>query len=173
MELFLNLGFEKNPFTKFSAEEEQIYLKEIYEVPRYYQTLLEEIAEGNSRYLLGERGVGKSALMFYLIEDLKEKGVYPVLIDEYDEIPIQNNGREFLFLVEQHVITNLSIELMYDKTKIRRLKKDDREKLAFLINVFFKNITKNKVKELYEEVSKTKRKNVFKRLCNVFLIKPI
>ncbi|MCM1537116.1 MAG: hypothetical protein NC254_01815 [bacterium] len=173
MDLFTNLGFKKNPFSKFSAEEEQIYLKEIYEVPRYYQTLLAEIAEGNSRYLLGERGVGKSALMFYLIEDLKEKGVYPVLIDEYDGVPIKNNGREFLFLVEQHIVTNLSIELLCDKTKIRKLKKDDREKLAFLINVFFKNITKNKVKDLYEEVSKTKKINILKRLCNAFLIKPI
>lgn len=123
MELFANLGFTKNPFSKFSAEEEQIYLKEIYEVPRYYSTLLEEIAEGNSRYLLGERGVGKSALMFYLIEDLREKGVYPVLIDEYDGIPTKNNGREFLYLVEQHIVTNFSLELMYDKTKIKRLKK--------------------------------------------------
>ncbi len=173
MDLFANLGFKKNPFSKFSAEEEQIYLKEIYEVPRYYQTLLEEIAEGNSRYLLGERGVGKSALMFYLIEDLKRKGVYPVLIDEYDGIPIKNNGREFLFLVEQHIVTSLSIELICDKTKIRRLKKDDREKMAFLINIFFKNITKNKVKELYEDVSETKKINLFKRLCNAFLIKPI
>ena len=173
MELFTNLGFKRNPFSKFSAEEEQIYLKEIYEVPRYYQTLLEEIAEGNSRYLLGERGVGKSALMFYLIEDLKEKGVYPVLIDEYDGVPIKNNGREFLFLVVQNIVTSLSIELICDKTKIRRLKKDDREKLAFLINIFFKNITKNKVKELYEEVSKTKKINVLRRLCNAFLIKPI
>lgn len=173
MELFANLGFTKNPFSKFSAEEEQIYLKEIYEVPRYYSTLLEEIAEGNSRYLLGERGVGKSALMFYLIEDLREKGVYPVLIDEYDGIPTKNNGREFLYLVEQHIVTNFSLELMYDKTKIKRLKKDDREKLAFLINIFFKNITKNKVKDLYEEVTKTKKINLFKRLCNAFLIKPI
>lgn len=173
MDLFANLGFKKNPFSKFSAEEEQIYLKEIYEVPRYYQTLLEEIAEGNSRYLLGERGVGKSALMFYLVEDLRRKGVYPVLIDEYDGIPIRNNGREFLFLVEQHIITSLSIELMCDKKKIKRLKKDDREKIAFLINIFFKNITKNKVKELYEEVAKTKKINIIKRLCNAFLIKPI
>lgn len=173
MDLYVNLGFKKNPFSKFSAEEEQIYLKEIYEIPRYYQTLLEEIAEGNSRYLLGERGVGKSALMFYLIEDLKQKGVYSVLIDQYDGIPSKNNGPEFLFLVEQHVVTNLGIELMYDKTRIRKLKKEDREKLAFLINVFFKNITKNKVKELYEEVSKTKKKNGLKRFLNAFLIKPI
>ena len=105
MELFSNMGFEKNPFSKFSAEDERAYLKEIYETPRFYQTLVDELIEGNSRYLLGERGVGKSALMFYLIEDLKSKGIYPILIDEYDETPIKNNGYELLLLVEKSIIT--------------------------------------------------------------------
>ena len=173
MELFLNMGFEKNPFSKFSAEDERSYLKDIYETPRFYQTLIDELAEGNSRYLLGERGVGKSALMFYLIEDLKEKGIYPVLIDEYDETPIKNNGYELLFLVERCIITQLGIELLCNKSKIKKLAKDDREKLAFLINVFFKNLSKNKVKELYEEISGEKKKNIFRRFCNHFLIRPI
>lgn len=173
MELYTNMGFEKNPFSKFSAEDEYKYLKDIYEVPRFYQSLLDEIVEGNSRYLLGERGVGKSALMFYLMEDLKSKEVYSVLIDEYDGIPIKNNGRELLVLVEKNVITKLGIELLCDKSKIKKLNKDDREKLTFMINVFFKSVSKNRLKELYEEVSKTKKKNVFKRLCNAFVIKPI
>lgn len=59
MELFSNMGFEKNPFSKFSAEDERDYLKEIYVTPRFYQTLIEELAEGNSRYLLGETTDGK------------------------------------------------------------------------------------------------------------------
>lgn len=173
MELFTSMGFEKNPFSKFSAEDEYKYLKEIYEVPKFYQTLMDEIAEGNSRYLLGERGIGKSALMFYLIEDLKNKDIYSILIDEYDEIPTKNNERELLTLIEKNVVTKLGVELLCDKSKIKKLKKDDREKLTFLINIFFKNISKHKVKELYEEVSKTKKKNFLKRLCNAFLIKPI
>lgn len=122
---------------------------------------------------MGERGVGKSALMFYLIEDLKSRDIYPVLIDEYDETPIKNNGYELLLLVEKNIITQLGVELLCNKSRIKKFAKDDREKLAFLINVFFKNISKNKVKELYEEISGEKKKNVFKRLCNYFLIKPI
>lgn len=57
--------------------------------------------------MLGERGVGKSALMFYLIEDLKSKGIYPALIDEYDETLIKNNGYKLLLLVEKSIITRL------------------------------------------------------------------
>lgn len=33
-------------------------IKKIYVTPRFYQTLIEELVEGNSRYLLGERGAG-------------------------------------------------------------------------------------------------------------------
>lgn len=173
MELFLSMGFEKNPFSKFSAEDERTYLKDIYETPRFYQTLLDELVEGNSRYLLGERGVGKSALMFYLMEDLKNRDIYSVLIDEYDGTPVRNNGYDLLLLVEKNIVTQLGVELLCEKSKIKKLTKDDREKLAFLINVFFKNISKSKVKELYEEISGEKKKNIFKRLCNYFLIKPI
>ncbi len=121
MELFVNMGFEKNPFSKFSAEDERNYLKEIYEKPRFYQTLLDELAEGNSRYLLGERGVGKSALMFYLIEDLKSRDIYPVLIDEYDGTQIKNNGYDLLLLVERNIVTKLGVELLCNKSKIKDL----------------------------------------------------
>lgn len=46
-ELYINLGFNENPFSKYSAEEEKTYLGSIYETPRYYSTLLSEISEGN------------------------------------------------------------------------------------------------------------------------------
>lgn len=173
MDLYANLGFEGNPFSNFSAEEEKTYLKEIYEKPRYYQTLLTEVSEGNSRYLFGERGIGKSALMYYLMEDLRQKNVFSILIDEYDGIPLKNNGGSFLNQVEQNIITKLGVELLCEKKRIKKLDKDERDKLAFLINVFFKTLGKTRIKQLYEEVSQTKKINFYKKIFNSFLIKPI
>lgn len=89
MELYQSMGFNENPFNKYSAEEELKYLSEMYQKPTYYESLLSEISEGNSRYLLGERGIGKSALMYYLISDLKKKQIFAILIDEFDGIPIK------------------------------------------------------------------------------------
>lgn len=173
MELYANMGFEKNPFTKFSAEEEKNYLKDIYEKPRFYPTILDELIEGNSRYLFGERGVGKSALMLYLIGDLKDKGVYTVLIDEYDGTPIQNNGSELLCLAEKNIVTQIGIDLLLDKKRVKKLQRNEKEKLAYLINNYFKSMSRDEVKELYEKISGEKKKNLIRRIVNVYVIKTI
>lgn len=86
-ELFENLGLKQNPFSKFSAEEEKEYLDKIYECPKDYLTILSDVKSGSSRYIMGDRGFGKSALMYKLSNDLEESNIFSVLIDSYDEIP--------------------------------------------------------------------------------------
>lgn len=172
-ELYLRMGFRENPFSKYSAEEEKAYLSKIYEKPRYYESLLSEICEGNSRYLFGERGIGKSALMYYLMSDLKSKGVFVMLLDEFDGIQIKNNESQLLCLIEKRIITALGIELICDKKKIRNLDKYEREKLSFLLSVFFETLGKSRFKELYEEVSRTKGKNILRNIYNNFFVKTV
>ena len=48
-----------NPFARFSAEEED--LRSIFLKPRYYDALKSNARQGNSRILVGQRGLGKSA----------------------------------------------------------------------------------------------------------------
>lgn len=173
MELYQSMGFNENPFNKYSAEEELKYLSEMYQKPTYYESLLSEISEGNSRYLLGERGIGKSALMYYLISDLKKKQIFAILIDEFDGIPIKNNGCQILCLTEEKIITELGIDLLCDKSRLKRLDKYEREKLAFLINLFFESLGRSKFEKLYEKVSCTQRRNFFKKIYNKFVIRTI
>ena len=44
-ELYENMGFTSNPFSRFSAEEEKEYLEEIYIKPRYYRTVYNDIKD--------------------------------------------------------------------------------------------------------------------------------
>ncbi len=82
-ELYENMGFTSNPFSRFSAEEEKEYLEEIYIKPRYYRTVYNDIKDGTSRFIIGERGIGKTALMLNLEQDLEKNNIFSVLIDEY------------------------------------------------------------------------------------------
>jgi hypothetical protein len=61
-----NLGFSKNPFSKFSAEEEIEFHNEIFYEPTFYQTLLDDLKSGTSRFILGQRGHGKSSIIHKL-----------------------------------------------------------------------------------------------------------
>ena len=87
-----------NPFARFSAEEEED-LRSIFVKPRYYDALKSNARQGNSRILVGQRGLGKSATIHMLFEDLKANGTLPLLITRYEGIPLSNNKGYFLYTI--------------------------------------------------------------------------
>ncbi len=172
-ELYINMGFSKNPFSKYSAEEEKDYINDIYEKPRYYATICSDIEAGTSRFLMGERGMGKSALMYKLLNDLKERNVFPVLIDQYDGVVIKNNEQELLNLIIERITTTLGINLLQKPRLIKKLNKIEREKLAFIITYFFETLSKSQIESLYGKATYSTSKNIFKRIFNWFLLRPL
>lgn len=84
-----------NPFARFSAEEEED-LKSIFYKPRYYEALESNARQGNSRILVGQRGLGKSATIHMLFDDLKANQTLPLLITRYDGIPLTDNKVFFI-----------------------------------------------------------------------------
>ena len=120
-ELYQNLGFRENPFSRFSAEEEIEYLEKIYIQPRYFQTLMTDLINGSSRFIFGERGSGKSALILELCRELSKRNVLPVLIDKYDDIPLENNDKHLLLLIIRSILTNFVVLLTKNPVYLRKL----------------------------------------------------
>ena len=172
-ELFKNLGLKQNPFSKFSAEEEKEYLDKIYECPKDYLTILSDVKSGSSRYIMGDRGFGKSALMYKLTSDLEDSDIFSVLIDCYDEIPLKDNGTDILCLLCEKVITSLGIRLLANKRKIKSLNNHQRDKLSFLLNNFFESLSPKEIEESVENITKRNKHNFFRKVFNYFLLKPI
>ncbi len=151
------MGFKENPFSKFSAEEETEYLKEIFYEPKYYSTILQDIGGNNSRYIFGERGSGKSALMFRLIEDLAEnkKGLI-ILIDSYNEFVGKGNhlSVKYLLLFIRRIIRALVQDLLVRGESISSLDAINKEKMAFIINNFFSTISRKEFEKFQENIGK-------------------
>ena len=114
-----------NPFARFSAEEEED-LPSIFVKPRYYDALKSNAKQGNSRILVGQRGLGKSATIHMLFEDLKANGTLPLLITRYEEIPLSNNKGYFLYKIVQ-ALTKRLIEHLYKNRKDAKLLSKDEE----------------------------------------------
>lgn len=172
VDLFTNLGFSSNPFSRFSAEEEKEYLDKIYIRPRYYKTIYNDIRDGASRFIVGERGIGKTALMMNLEKDLKKEQIFPIIIDEYDGIEISNNSSQILLLIIRKLVTKYSVYLLNNKRDARKMSKQDKEKLSFFINNFFETLSPEEYKKTSEIVTRIGKKTLLARLFNIFLLKP-
>ncbi|KNY30533.1 P-loop ATPase, Sll1717 family [Pseudobacteroides cellulosolvens] len=172
-ELYKNLGFRENPFSRFSAEEEVDYLSEIYLPPRYFQTLVTDLANGSSRFIFGERGSGKSALILELQRELSNKNVLSIIIDNYDSVPLDKNDRYLILLIIKNIIKNYVVSLSKNPQLLKVLDKYDKEKLAIFIKDFYNSISKREFENAYNKVTRYKSKNFLKNIFNNFLNKPI
>lgn len=164
-------GFIKNPFSKYSAEEELEQLSSLFFEPNYYRTLVDDLMNGSSRFILGQRGHGKSTLIHYLKNDLEKNQVFTIIIDKFDGIPVNNNEKELLELIIKGIIKKLAIYLIKNKIDFKGLTKNDKEKIVIYINLFFDTISKKEYEDIYNKIDKIKIKNIFIRLWNKWFLK--
>lgn len=173
VEVYESLGFKQHPFTKYSAEEEADYLSEIFIHPRYFTSLLNDLKTGASRFILGERGSGKSALIFELHKKLSEQKIFSVIVDNYDNIPLIDNDRHLLYLIIRNTLKSYVAHIFKNKLLVKKLNKNDKEILAIIVRDFFSSISKRQFEDIYNKVTKYKTRNFFKNLYNNLFHKPI
>ncbi|WP_179375901.1 P-loop ATPase, Sll1717 family [Winogradskyella wichelsiae] len=166
-----NLGFSRNPFSKFSAEEEMEFHNEIFYEPAFYQTLLDDLKSGTSRFILGQRGHGKSSIIHKLKTDLEKEQVLTIIIDRFDEISLTDNKIELLNLILQEFVTKYVLFLDKNKVYLKKLNQEDKEALCLLIKLFFQSLTKTEYETRFDNIKSIKTKNWFINLYNK-IVKP-
>lgn len=171
LELFNSLGLTKNPFSNYAAEEEIEYLDEIYFIPKYFQPLYSDIKSGNTRFVIGARGVGKTALVIKLKKQLDKNKVFTIIIDDYGNIPLNNNSKYFLDNTIRKIITLYCSAIKNSPILLKPLNKSDKVKLTFLIENFFNPITEKEFEKYLNATSNYKSKNIGIKAYN-FLLNP-
>ena len=149
-----------DPFAKLSAEEEREYLTKIFYKQRYYDSLLSLAEASVSRFVLGQRGQGKSATILHLFEDMKSSGYLPILIDRYDGYPLQDNKNYFLYSMIQAITFKIAKSLMDYPYKKKSLNAVQKVHLAFFIEAFYEKET---AEECIYQASNIRNKRFFNR----------
>lgn len=79
-------GLDKYPFSVFTAEEEKDFLREAFVRPLAYSPAIQAAREGKNIFLYGERGTGKTALLFELVNE-RSVTAKVIQISDFSEIP--------------------------------------------------------------------------------------
>lgn len=166
MSLETSLKLSKNPFSKKSSEQELQFLTEIFYKPNYYETLKDVLSNGDSRFIIGQRGHGKTSIINKLCKDLDKIGVFTINIDRFDSIPIKKNETALIKLILSTCVTKIAIFLNKNPHKLKALDNVEKEKLALFISVFFDPLTRTEYDKIYNSVKKIKRKNFFIKCFN-------
>ncbi|WP_237275668.1 P-loop ATPase, Sll1717 family [Tenacibaculum ovolyticum] len=171
MTLNSNLGFSRNPFSKKSSEQELYFLDKIFYEPNYYNTLFNDLTNGDSRFIIGQRGHGKSSIINKLQEDLDNSNNLTIKIDRFDEIPITKNENALILLIIKSLTTKVSIFLNKNTSSVKKLDNIKKEKLALFTRMFFDTLSRTEYENIYNNIHKVKVKNNIRRFFNKFLLK--
>ena len=155
-----------DPFARLSAEEEKSYLGKIFYKQQYYSTLIDLTGASVSRFILGQRGQGKTATMLHMMEDMKANGVLPILVDRYDGFPMQGNKNFFLYEMVQSLTFKIALRLMENKQFRKKLTKNQQEQLSFFIEVFYEPECAEECIATAKNIDDKKKRNKIKKFIN-------
>lgn len=162
--------FNENPFAQFSAEEEQEIIDTIFYEPPYYSSLVSTLTKNSSRFLLGQRGDGKSFIIYKLFNDLSQKRTLPILITRYDDIPLTNNENHFLYTILYNLTIEISKQLLKNPQKKRKLTRYQKGQFATILKLFYTTDFCNEFIDTAKSIKQIKSKNFIKKIYNCYVI---
>lgn len=163
-------NMSKHPFAQYSAEEE-INLEAIYYEQQYYHELLDLTKNGVSRFILGQRGQGKSATIHHLIQDLKKGSILPILIRRYDDYPEKDNEPYYLYSIIQGITFDIAEYLYANPKKIKNLTKTQKNEIGVLIEAFYDERLADEFLENSKRIQHIRKINFWKKIWNYLGVK--
>lgn len=79
-------GLDRYPFSVFTAEEEKDFLREAFVQPLAYSPAIQAAREGKNIFLYGERGTGKTALLFELV-NVRSSIAKVIQVTDFADLP--------------------------------------------------------------------------------------
>lgn len=135
-EFYKKFGFEKYPFSTFTAENELEDLEEIFVQPSAYSLIKQSVDSGAPVFIYGERGTGKTALLKELI-----KNKIAIEIDNYSNTPVENTIEKTYDLFLENIAKHLILDLSQKKIKKLLVSYEEKILISYLIKFYIKSTT--------------------------------
>ncbi|WP_155295347.1 P-loop ATPase, Sll1717 family [Chromobacterium violaceum] len=165
------IGFKEYPFATFTAENERKHINKLFTKPDIHHVVQTATRSGSSVIIYGDRGTGKTALLYSLEESIKEKTLI-VQIDNFESLSIDHDKKELYEFILKNFIEQSIPYLAKKPTAQFRLSKDDRAFFSYLLKNYLNESSKIRIDEKLREIQIPIIKRLFIGLFNL-ATKPI
>lgn len=131
-QFFKQFGLTEYPFATFSAEVERKRLEQLFVRPAVYSPLVGTFGDRSSVIISGERGTGKTALVYELMRNIDSKRLC-VYVDDFSGLDINHDSAALYKFLVDSVAEELFKSLVGRGWRIWSLSKDERILLSYLL----------------------------------------
>ncbi len=158
-EFYECMGFKKYPFIDRTAEKEDT--SNLFVAPPDYTVLKDVFDSEGTAIISGNRGTGKTIILLDIQANAYLKKIVSY-IGNYESIPLDNNILNFYSLILQNIVAEVLMYLSNHKEVLKKLSKEDKIFLSFLIMKYADSFTNSDMNSKIENVQLSR----FKRIVN-------
>jgi hypothetical protein len=137
-----SFGFVSYPFSVFTAEEEREFLNRAFIQPLAYSTASAAAKESKNVFIYGERGTGKTALLFKLMTECNGT-VIP--ISDYSPLPLVPTQSEILGFYISNIAPSILKKIASSMTLRTRLDRQDKVLMSYLLKNHTTSVSRNSI----------------------------
>ncbi|MBQ5962927.1 P-loop ATPase, Sll1717 family [Massilia sp. ZL223] len=161
-----SFGFVSYPFSVFTAEEEKEFLDRAFIQPLAYSTASAAAKERKNVFIYGERGTGKTALLYKLMSECNSK---VISISDYSQLPLVPSQTQILGFYISNIAPIVLKSIASSVVLRTRLNRDDKLLLSYLLKNHTTSVTRDAVLQDMKEIQHSFLKRVSVGLWNGLL----
>lgn len=165
-----NLGLVKYPFSVFTAEEEKDFLSAAFVRPLAYSPAAQAARSRKNVFLYGERGTGKTALLFELVKACDPSSAVAEVTD-FSAVPISPNQSDICSIYISTISAELFKRLLPTMSDFRRpykLNRQDKTLLSYLLRHHTTALSRNALMEELRRIQHNPAKRLAVATFNFF-----
>lgn len=138
-------GFVEYPFNSYTSENEVDRAEALFINTSLYSPIVQAFDNKQTVLLTGDRGTGKTAIIYDFMRRLNSKDAITVSIDDFSSLPEEYSSVQFYEFLTRHLSEELFKKIASDKKSGSKLSRDDRVLLSYYYARFTNQATKNVV----------------------------
>lgn len=160
---YKKFGFDRYPFSAFTAENELEDLKDIFVQPSAYSPIRQNIESGAPAFIYGERGTGKTVLLKEITNNKKT-----IDIDNFSSVPVESSTEKIYDLFLIGITKSLLLDLSSKPVKKALLANDEKILISYLIKFYANNTTMELAHEKIKSIQHHPLKVLVAKIYNPF-----
>ena len=162
-----SIGLVNYPFNLYTAENEQEYADRLFVRADNYDSIKGSYEGNRSIIVRGNRGIGKTALLFDLQRGVNSKEHFLCMIDDYSMLNIEPKTEEYYNLIIRNMGACFFEYLIGNTKKLKKLNRNERIFLSMILSQYTTSTTKTILAQKIEAIQLSKTRKLIKKYINL------
>lgn len=140
-----NLGLVEYPFSQYATENELAIRSKLFYPPSDYAIIVTAFNSGQSFFIIGNRGTGKTAILYDLSDRAKQHDRLYAVLDDFSRMSAPVRETEFYGAILRKLTEALAYALIRERYRINRLDHRERMLLTYLFHKYLPSVSRAEV----------------------------